>query len=360
VVFEDESLPKSVPVDERTKEILLTVLTKYRKELAESVRARTGLETGSITSAEIKQVAKFSGAGGETFIVGCSFQTTAAGQIEGGIVLKYAKDLDSEVENANALNKLLEKRQKEFEKSGIELPESMNWFPRRVFAPKVLGIYPDASCLILEFLGDIVPLEDSPLKRFEDRFRILGYALGRFHGTRLLKVKSKHYDPLFRAIKGLVSAESLDQWRSDLDGSPGGAEFIHGDSHLQNIMFGPGRLALIDAILVPGLEWMDDLGYAISHFVQEKLALAENELQLKNAAKPLMDRLLTAIVPKMFSSYSAAIGNMKIYDNLPIDFFLGAHLIVRSLLYDGHLSEGLKSLGVHFVEERPFCSLTGS
>ncbi|MFQ5977492.1 MAG: hypothetical protein ACE5OZ_05100 [Candidatus Heimdallarchaeota archaeon] len=350
-------MSKSVSVDDRTRKLLLAIIMKYRKELTESIRTRTGVEAGSITSADILEVTKFSGAGGKTFIINSSIQTVAAGQIDGGIVLKYAKDLDSEVENANYLNRLLEKRQKEFEEANFDLPESMNWFPRQVFAPKVLGVYPEAGCLVLEFLGNVVPLEKSKLRKFEDRFRLLGYGLGRFHGLRQVKVRKELYLPLFRALEGIISADSLETWRSEIGNSPGGAEYIHGDSHFQNIMFGPGRLAFIDAILVPGLDRMDDLGYAISHYVQETLALAETPLQLKTAAKSLMNRLVTKVVPKALATYSAAISNIKIYDNLPFDFFLGAHLIVRSQLYDGFLAEGLKSMGIYFAEERPFCEL---
>ncbi|MHA2273049.1 MAG: hypothetical protein ACXACI_14385 [Candidatus Hodarchaeales archaeon] len=352
-------MSKSVVVDERTRKILLAIIHKYRKELAESIRTRTGIDTGSITSAEVMEVTKYSGAGGKTFVVGSSIQTVAAGQVKGGIVLKYANDLDAEVENANYLNKLLVKRQREFEDADFELPDSMSWFPRKVFAPKVLGVYPEAGCFILEFLGEVVPLEKSQLRQFEDRFRLLGYGLGRFHGTRTENVRKELYAPLFRTLEKEISPESLEFWQSEISNSKGGAEFIHGDSHFQNIMFGAGRLAFIDAILVPGLDRMDDLGYAISHYIQETLALAESSVQLKTAAKSLMNRLIKKIVPKMLATYSVAIGNLKIYETLSFDFFLGAHLIVRSQLYDGFLADGLKSMGVYFIEERPFCELTG-
>ncbi len=349
-------MSKSVLIDERTKKILLAVIMKYRNELSDSIQSH-GIAAGSITNSSVQDVLKFTGAGGETFIVGCSFQTTKAGQVDGGIVLKFAKDLDAEVENANALNKLLVKRQREFEEAEIELPEAMSWFPRKVFAPKVLGVYPEAGCFILEFLGDQVPLEKTQLRQFDDRFRLLGYVLGRFHGLKQFSVNFELYNPLFRAIESLISTD-LDFWREIIQKSKGGAEFIHGDSHFQNIMFGSGRLALIDAILVPGLDRMDDLGYAISHYIQETLALAESQIQLKTAAKSLMNRLITKLIPKTLASYSAALGNIKIYDQMPLDFFLGAHLIVRSQLYEGFLAEGLRSMGSYFIEDRPFFELT--
>ena len=64
-------MAKDVSVDDRTKQVLRTIIMKYRSELSESVKRRTGLEAGSMTTADVHDVTKYTGAGGETFVVNC-------------------------------------------------------------------------------------------------------------------------------------------------------------------------------------------------------------------------------------------------------------------------------------------------
>jgi hypothetical protein len=167
-------------------------------------------------------------------------------------------------------------------------------------------------------------------------------------------------------MKPFIRDDVLAYWKEIILNTYGGIPFIHGDSHLQNVLLSdvPSSTALrsiawIDAMLLPDSDRLDDIGYAISYIIQKEA----RELTLKDpppSKNNMMDYFLKVTVeewiPYVFQSYGAIVDLNKMYPNAnPIDFFLGAHLIVRSGLWqEEQMVSILKDLGVHFIEHAPY------
>ena len=353
--------------DVRVKSLLTEILMKCRKEVQESMEERLQVEIGQIFSAEIESVEKHTGAGGTTYVVNGQMQT-ATGTFEGGIVAKFANDLDNEVQNAQALSKVLDQRQIEWDNQYETIPSNLRVFPRMIFAPQVIGTVKEANCLLLESIGKSHPLAKET--EIKDRFEILGYVLGRLHGNKEInKVNLKLYEPMFRIMRetGKVIDESMKIWRKTLDVSQGGVTYLHGDSHQHNVLLVEkegvriaDRIGLIDALMVPG-DRMDDLGYGLSHIVQEELIKRVNHKQepmdkseINDFLEPFFRNFLYAI-----KTYLTTCTTEKgpLYSIIPIDFFLGAHLIIRSHLFPGIVAESLQKIGKYIVESAPMVAL---
>ena len=114
------------------------------------------------------------------------------------------------------------------------------------------------------------------------------------------------------------------------------------------------RIAWIDAMMLPKLERMDDIGYILSHMVQETVA--------KNIAYgidiiKLSNTITRSWVPLILRDYKATYDISQLYSRLPLDFFLGSHLIIRADLWEKNIAEVLTKLGQKFIYEMPISNL---
>ena len=67
------------------------------------------------------------------------------------------------------------------------------------------------------------------------------------------------YDPMFKILAPFIEKQTLDYWYWIIENSKGGVMFIHGDSHLENLLrVGKTALAWIDAQMIPKSERFDD------------------------------------------------------------------------------------------------------
>lgn len=358
-MISDTGMPKEITdsIDEKTLKMLRAIIMNFSTEIEKNIEMRTKKNIGNITNVLITNVSKHLGAGGKTFIIQGKFQSTRLGLVSGGIVIKFAStDLENEIKNANALEKLLKRRQKEWIEGKRSLPEKMKWIPETLFSPKILATYANSNCLILEFLDQCTPLIVSKESDLE-KFMILGYALGRLHGSDKITVAMQLYDPMFRILTPFIDKETLDYWYWIIENSKGGVMFIHGDSHLENLLrVGKTALAWIDAQMIPRSERFDDLGYAISHAIQEEIAEKINleGQKLTDFVQKLVEKYVKQIIPVTISAYKQTCSLSGIYSNeLPIDFFLGAHLIIRSELWEQEVKDALIYLGKYYINQRP-------
>ena len=337
------------------KKTLQQLILSVKDQLVESVEDYNQISIGKIISAEIVGIQTHSGAGGKTHVVEAKLNTTKMGVIEGGIVLKFTDDIESETKNATELHQLLKKRQQEWdvllEKDAV--PSLARRFPSRMIAPRVLTTIPEAKCLILEFLLDTKPalmLNYNMLRKAS----LIGYSLARFHGFKTLKPKVEAYQPLFNMLQSIIDEKTLQKWWNILETSHGGAEFLHGDSHLQNLLVSKHLICWIDAMLTPYMERMDDVGYALSHEAQEFIIRCfQQGMTFESLVPHFINNMVIKWVPYVLASYKATAQLDNVYENLPLDFFVGAHLIIRSSFFDGLLKEALLYFGKYFINQAP-------
>ncbi|MHA2296360.1 MAG: hypothetical protein ACXAEU_23185 [Candidatus Hodarchaeales archaeon] len=343
----------------KRNEALKAIIIKYKEEILESINYRLDIVAGSLTNALITNVIKNKGAGGKTYVVNADFQTEQ-GIITGGIVLKYAKDLRSEQRNATDLAMLCSKRQREWDKqleNQLDAHNHLSKYPEKVFAPKILGIYEEANCIILEFINNCIPLIESTIERnFLEKLEVLGYSLGRLHGQDHIRVETRLYEPIFVLLKKYVSPAIVDYWKGIIIASSGGVEYIHGDSHLHNILrSGNTALAWIDGMMVPNSERMDDIGYALSYIIQEEMRTkAQENVPFNDYYKEMIDRLVNKYVPVILTAYKRTADITKLYKGeLPLDFFFGSHMIIRGQMFPQHFQKAMIHVGKYFIDESP-------
>ncbi|MCK4848525.1 MAG: hypothetical protein KAT16_05855, partial [Candidatus Heimdallarchaeota archaeon] len=105
-----------------------------------------------------------------------------------------------------------------------------------------------------------------------------------------------------------------------------------------------------DSIMLPKLDRMDDIGYIISHVVQEQVA---QNISFGIDIPRLSSSITRSWVPLVLTAYKQTYDISQIYSRLPIDFFLGTHLIIRAGLWEKHISDVLIKLGQLFIHEMP-------
>jgi len=342
--MESDSPEKQKRISEKVRSIIL--------QSSEQITQNIQVTTGRISDTKIKKIDCFTGAGGKTYVIEATLCTALAGIIDGGIVIKFAKDLETEVENAKQLSELLKTRQIDWEnwKNNYEVPHQIKRFPDQVFAPQVIHVLPEVQALILEFLSGFTPLLQFGTEP-ADLWGYAGYSLARLHGPSKKKpANTALYKPLMKVLSRNITEEFLNYWMEILEQSNGGVDYIHGDSHMSNILISPGRIAWIDAILLPGLDRMDDVAYIISHAVQEHVA---RNFPYITDYSALIHNITRSWVPLILSTYKLTYDISQIYSRLPLDFFLGSHLIIRAGLWEQEIAQVLTRLGQNFIYEMP-------
>ena len=348
MLHRDDSPVKQQQIHDRVRAIILQSTDKITKNLR--------VETGRISDTRIKQIQVYKGAGGKTYVIEAALSTSLAGEIDGGVVLKFANDLEAEVSNAERLARHLTSRQRDWEnwKKNHELSVRIRRYPDHVFSPQVIHVIPEVKALVLEFLSGFDPLMRHSIQ-MDDRWGYAGYALARLHGSEQIKTSVQLYKPLFEHLKSFnVDTRYLDYWYEILKQSKGGVEFIHGDSHMSNILVSRTSIAWIDSIMLPKLDRMDDVGYIVSHAVQEHIAeRIAHGIDFNN----FISTITRSWIPLLLTTYKQTYDISQLYSRLPIDFFLGSHLIIRAALWEKNIADYLIRLGQYFIHEMPFSNL---
>jgi tRNA A-37 threonylcarbamoyl transferase component Bud32 len=352
-------------IDEETKSAIHVIVKAYQKQIKNSIEEVLKTSIPNIDNQEFTGILKHEGAGGTTYILQVNF-TAGSKKITGGLVVKFAKDLEEETRNAANLSKILKARAVEWKKKPPQKPLP-DWLPQIVFSPKVLGSHPKRNVLILEFIGGGIPLLKTDFSE-EEKYQILGYALGRLHGSEAYETAMILYEPMFKLLESFMPDQGnvINFWKNILEQSKGGCKFIHGDSHLENLLYSKTShgLAWIDALLVPQGDRMDDVAYTISHIVQEQI-IDQLESNPNESSKKVLAEVLTkivrSIVPQILSTYMRTANLKGLYkDVIPIDFFLGFHLINRTQLFgESKISNILDTLGRELIISRPLGQLLG-
>ena len=161
---------------------------------------------------------------------------------------------------------------------------------------------------------------------------------------------------------GIVDQPTLDNWLAVLREAMGSVEVIHGDSHLLNVLkTGVDSVAWIDAMLVPNSDRMDDIGYALSYMIQKDVS--ENVSKGVNPTdiiRTVTENAYNVWGPSVLESYNATVNLKTLYKYSPIDFFVGAHCIIRSDLWDeANIKWCLNEIGKYFMTQWPINKVIG-
>ncbi|MHA2366691.1 MAG: hypothetical protein ACXAC7_22250 [Candidatus Hodarchaeales archaeon] len=350
-----------VQLNDRIVKVLERLMVSQKTKIRESMEITRKMETGEIVNTQITNVNQHKGFGGITYIVQANLTTSRSGVIPGGMVIKFCNNLADEVNNAERLNQLLQVRQQEWEViAPSRLPEAIKSFPNYIYAPAVLTAIEiperDTKCLMLEFVELGVPLiESQESGGFNEKLRLVGYALARLHGTKSFMTELSVYDPLFNHMRGFASEKSLTSWYDVLRQSMGTVEVIHGDSHFQNILRSGIDLAWIDAMLVASSDRFDDVGYSLSYLIQKEIRNAQKREELPtDIIKRYIGLTVNNWAPEIINGYQTTLDIRKLYQYLTLDFFIGTHLIIRSGLWkDETMKFMLKEIGKFFIEQWP-------
>ena len=355
-----------IELNDRVVNVLRELMISQKKKIKESFEQTKKIEIGTINNFDITNVRKHSGYGGTTYLVSANLSTSSHGVIPGGMVIKFPNNLEEEEKNAIALQKLCEKRQKLWDDSTEkdDLPDSIKRFPNFVFAPKVLQTVTvgQTSCLMLEFVDGAVPLIDSQEKGgFDEKLKILGYSLARLHGKLSYSTNIELYNPIFNHIKNtnIIDKDILTNWHDVFKQANGSVEFIHGDSHLQNVLKtytgNQESIAWIDAMLVEASDRMDDVGYALSFLVQKDVQTFHSQnLDPNTIISQVSNKIIQSWAPLVLQAYHDTVNIKRLYKTLPLDFFLGAHCIIRADLWeDPTMKWLLQQIGNYFITHAP-------
>lgn len=363
-------LSPKVELNNKIVTVLQALMMQKKSKIKKSYETTKKIEIGNINSFEITAVHEHRGFGGKTYVVSANMSTAHHGLIPGGMVIKFPNNLEEETSNANALNKLCQKRQAQWDKSNQQnLHPIIKPLPSTIFAPAVIDTVEipnsDISAMLLEFVDNAVPLVDSEEKNgMIGKLHLLGYGLARLHGPVSFETNLDIYLPIFKHLTNtkLIESNVLENWQAVFRESKGSVEFIHGDSHLMNILkTGGDTLAWIDAMLVQDSDRMDDVGYALSYLVQKDVSSFANKGMIANEiVKSISENVYKIWAPAVIEAYQATVNISTFYKYSPIDFFVGAHCIIRSDLWDNKVIKwALNEIGKYFINQWPINKTLG-
>jgi hypothetical protein len=106
--------------------------------------------------------------------------------------------------------------------------------------------------------------------------------------------------------------------------------------------------------MLPKLDRMDDIGYILSHMAQENIA---KNIGYGIDVTKLINTITRSWVPLILTTYKSTYDISQLYTRLPLDFFLGSHLIIRAELWEKNIADVLIKLGQRFIYEMPISNI---
>ncbi|MHA2365477.1 MAG: hypothetical protein ACXAC7_16085 [Candidatus Hodarchaeales archaeon] len=283
-----------------------------------------------------------------------------------------------EKKNSNLIH-LLESFQSTWPSQKMKLEENFPIkdypeLPDQIFAPEIVHFedqfirYSTLNRFIRRDKSGVPPL---------NRYRIMGYVLGRFHGTGYNTVDLNVYSPYFTFLKNQgIEIKILEQWQQALETGKGGNDkYIFGDCTLENVQYntltpGNGRLdslCLLDPVLITGGERTEDIGSVIAN-LGIKSVIESRQKDPEGSLRETLSKTLRYIVGKagkelldMYIQLNPDL--LEQYELFPLDFFIGTFILQRASQYalngsyDAALRDLLTVLGEQFLSTRPFAEV---
>ena len=201
------------------------------------------------------------------------------------------------------------------------------------------------------------------------RYKIMGYALGRFHSQEYTKVSLDPYKPYFTYLKELnIDAKVIADWEK-MFSKVKGSSYIIGDCSLENIQYNalqPGKgkldsLCFIDPVFLQNRDRYEDLSGILASLGRE---IVYNSLATKpdGSLRELLSKTFRSIMDaceELFTTYKTIHPDIFKQTAITADFFLGSYLLQHAYQYTGednfstYFRNVLSVLGTQFLTESP-------
>ena len=208
------------------------------------------------------------------------------------------------------------------------------------------------------------------------RYKIMGYALGRFHSQEFVKVPIEPYTPYFTYLKELnVDSKVISNLEKTFEKIKG-SKFILGDCNLENVQYNalqPGKgkldsLCYIDPVFLSNRDRYEDLAGILASLGRE---LVYNSLASKpdGSLRELLGKTFRAIMDagnEMLLAYKLIHPDIFKQTAITADFFIGSYLLQYSSQYSGDdkfsssFRDVMQVLGTQFLTDSPIKESTKS
>lgn len=201
------------------------------------------------------------------------------------------------------------------------------------------------------------------------RYKIMGYALGRFHSQEFTKVSSDPYKPYFTYLKeSKTDQKVIKNWEKTFENIKG-SKYILGDCSLENIQYNalePGKgkldsLCFVDPVFLNDRDRYEDISGILASLGRE---IVYNSLASKpeGSLRELLGKTFRSIMDaanEIISSYKMIQPNLINQTAITADFFTGTFLLQYSSQYtendkfSSSFRDILAVLGNQFLADQP-------
>ena len=354
------------------------VLNKNKKQIIETFNLQTGLDFNDVSV--LSEVNLFNRLG-ETVILELKFKPSAKEKNESSdiSIAFLTKKLSSE-----ETTKDYEMKYKQF----VNYVEDLNqkWDKIKKKLKNFDSFFPDQLvCVEIETINDDIVLYHT-LNRFikrdkagipgNMRYKIMGYALGRFHSQEYTKITLDPYKPYFNYLKEAGMEDKVIESWEKIFNKVKGSSYIIGDCSLDNIQYNalqPGKgqldsLCFIDPVFLSNRDRNEDLSGILASLGRE---IVYNSLISKpdGSLRELLTKTFRAIMDaskELFSTYLLLHPDFIKQTEITADFFIGSYFLQYAYQYTGEdqfstsYRKVLQVLGTQFLTDQPIKESLGN
>ena len=346
----------------------MPVLDKQKKSILETINNQTGLDFNKVSvSSEVSLYNRL----GETSVLELSFQSNKSKDSSDITIAFLAKKLSENEKSSD-----YEKKYKQFSNYIEDLNNKWDKIKKKIGN---MDAYPDqlVTVNINSTKDDIVVF--NTMNRFikrdksgipgDMRYKIMGYALGRFHSQEYTKVSMDPYKPYFSYLKDInVDNKVIAEWEKEF-GKIKGSSYIIGDCSLENVQYNalqPGKgkldsLCFIDPVFLNNRDRYEDIAGILVSLGKE---IVYNSLTTKpeGSLRELLGKTFRSIVEaadEILSAYKLLHPDFFKQTAITADFFIGTFLLQYAYAYQGDdkfsrsFRDVMQVLGTQFLTDKP-------
>ena len=347
----------------------LTVLNENKKSILETFNNQTGLDFNDVDV--VSELSLYNRLGESSVL-------------ELGFKPKKDDSNSSDIAIALLTKKLYEDQADDYEKKYKQFTnyvEDLNqkWTKMKKNLPNIDSFFPDQLVTVdIESKKDDIIVFHT-LNRFVKRdkagipgnmrYKIMGYALARFHSQEYTKISLEPYKPYFDYLRGAnIDEKIVSDWEKEF-GKVKGSSYIVGDCSLENVQYNalqPGKgkldsLCFIDPVFLSNRDRYEDLAGILASLGKE---IVYNSLASKpdGSLRELLGKTFRAILEasdELFSTYQTVHPDIFKQTAITADFFVGTYLLQHAYAYteEDRFSKSFRSilevLGTQFLTDRP-------
>lgn len=344
------------------------VLNENKKQIIETFNLQSGLDFNDV--AVLSETPLFNRLG-ETVVLELQFKSDKSKDASDMSIALLTKKLfddtsskDYEKKYQQFTNYLQDLNQK-WDKTKKKIANLDSFFPDQLVSVEIDKV--KNGIIVFNTLNRFVKRDKSGIPG-NTRYKIMGYALGRFHSQEFTKVPIDPYKPYFEYLKSVnIDTKVINEWEK-LFQKVKGSSYIVGDCSLENVQYNalqPGKgqldsLCFIDPVFLNNRDRYEDLSGILASLGRE---LVYNSLATKEGSlRELLTKTFRAIMDastELLNSYKVI--HPELFKQTPItaDFFVGSYLLQYAYQYTGDdkfsssFRNVLEVLGTQFLTDSP-------